>query len=97
MNISEIGISKEINHKVLSGLKILMSGQTLLFRGMPCGLCEARNDSFAFYLIANEDGYIVGNDMPFDHIYLWLNNIPDEEITIGLAQITLSKLNCKNR
>jgi len=95
MRVGDIQPSVSINQKVLNGLKVLMSGQTLLFEGMPCGLCEANNDSFAFYLIVNKNGYITGNDMPFDRMYSWLNNVPDEEISIGIANITLTEINKK--
>lgn len=93
MNVNEIKKSSVINQKVLNGLKILMSGRTLLFNGYPTGLCETFNDSFQLYHIADKEGNVVGFPAEFDTIYKWLNELPDEEITIALAEITLNEIN----
>ena len=97
MNINEVEISKDINYKVLNGLKILMYGKSLTYQGYEVKLSEAINDSFAPIMIVNEDGHVQGADMKFSQFFKWLNEYNEDDITIKLAEISLTEINRRKR
>lgn len=99
MSESELDKVTEVNQKFLSGMKILMSGQKLWHRSdsfkAEIGLCKTMEEGAQLYFIMGDT--VVGLDWSLDYIYQWLSKIPDEEITVGLANKVLTETHHKAR
>jgi len=92
MKSDELDKSNTINHKVLKCLECLMAGLTIKWEEKEVGMAKAENDGYALYFIWNGSDTVFGLPMEFQHIYKWLNSVPDEEFTILCANLTLNKL-----
>ena len=96
MDIEEAIISEKVNHKVLNGLQILMSGRSLNYNGYGVKMSELIDGSYSMIMVVNDDGHIQGFDMKFSQLYKWLSEYDEKELSIKLVEITLQEINKKH-
>lgn len=93
MVLSDIERCTTINMKFLQAFKILMAGHLLTINGYKTGLATTKKGGVQlFHVVDEEDEYIIGADIPLDTLYRLIEDIPEDEITIGLANIALNSL-----
>lgn len=87
-----INASEENFDNVLTGLKILLSGQKLTIDGFEVGAYITKYEGIGLYT-TYENGTIQGLDWPFTMITSKLNQLDDEQIIKGLAGVVIRKQN----